>query len=374
MTFITTLFRTLPLAALAALAMPSLPYAAEPEHGEEHAENLVRMSAAERQKNGVKIMRVVPRPLSDEISAPGEAGLDLYRTSQVTPRIDAQVIARHARLGDTVATGAALVTLSSVDMAQAQGDLIVTAREWARVKKLGRKVVSDRRYVAAQVAAQLARAKVLAFGMTAAAADKLAALGDASRATGAFTLYALQDGTVMRDDFVLGEIVKPGRVLFEISDESKVWVNARLAAEDAARIKPGAKARVLSSDGGQYPAKVLQLHHALDETTRTLSARIEVSNRDDALHAGQFVTVFIEAGMTAPRLAVPKSAVTLMNGGQHVFVLSGDTLVPQEVLTGAEHGDWVEIKSGLQSGAQIAVSRIFLLKSLILKSSIGDEH
>ncbi len=374
MTFSNTFFKSLPLIAAFGLAMSASALAAAPEHAEEHAENLVRMNAAERRKNGVKIMRITPRALAEEISAPGEVGLDLYETSQVTPRIDAQVIARHARLGDKVSTGAPLVTLSSVEMAQAQGELIVTAREWSRVRKLGRKVVSGRRYVEAQVAAQQARAKVLAFGMTAAAADKLAALGDASKATGAFTLYALQDGTIMSDDFVIGEIVKPGRVLFEISDESKVWVNARLVAEDAAKIRPGATARVLSSDGMQYPAKVLQLHHALDETTRTLSARIEVSNRNDTLHAGQFVSVFIEAGLTTPKLAVPKTAITLMNGGPHVFVLNGDVLVPQEVLPGAEHGDWVEIKSGLQSGAQIAVSQTFLLKSLILKSSIGDEH
>jgi cobalt-zinc-cadmium efflux system membrane fusion protein len=132
--------------------------------------------------------------------------------------------------------------------------------------------------------------------------------------------------------------------------------------------------RIRTSAGKQFPGKVLQLHHALDETTRTLTARIEVSNMQDALHAGQFVTAFIESGKAAPVLAVPLTAVTLMNGGSQVFVLEGDTLTPEQVLTGMTRGDWVEIKGGLKAGDEIATSQIFLLKSLILKSSIGDAH
>ena len=374
MTFPNTFLKTVPVIAALVLAQPAPVMANEDGHGEEHAENLLRMSQNQRRQNGVETLRIERIALAEEISAPGEVGLDLYKTSQATPRISAQVITRHARLGDEVTSNAPLVTLSSVDMASAQGDLIVTAREWDRVKKLGRKVVSDRRYVEAQVAAQQARAKVLAFGMTKVAADKLVSMGDASKATGAFTLYAHQDGTIMRDDFVIGEIVDPGRVLFEITDERTVWVDARLSADDASVIAADAPVRILTSAGKQFSGKVLQLHHAIDETTRTLTARIEVSNTDDALHAGQFVTAFIEAGKTDPVLAVPQEAITLMNGGNHVFVLKDNTLMPEPVLTGATRGDWVEIKSGLKAGDEVATSQVFLLKSLILKSSIGDAH
>jgi len=374
MSFPNTFLKTVPVIAALVLSIPMAPAFAQDDHGEEHAENLVAMSASQRRQNGVETMSIAPKALAVEISAPGEVGLDLYKTSQVTPRISAQVLTRHARLGDAVSTNAPLVTLSSVDMASAQGDLIVTAREWDRVKKLGRKVVSDRRYVEAQVAAQQARAKVLAFGMTTSAANKLVRLADASKATGAFTLYAHQDGTIMRDDFVVGEIVDPGRVLFEITDENSVWVDARLSADDASAIIAGAPVRIRTSAGKQFDGKVLQLHHAIDETTRTLTARIEVSNTQDALHAGQFVTAFIQAGKTDPVLAVPQEAVTLMKGGNHVFVLKDNTLTPEPVLTGITRGDWVEIKSGLKRGDEIAISQIFLLKSLVLKSSIGDEH
>lgn len=62
--------------------------------------------------------------------APGEVRLNTYATAQVTPRIPpAQVVAPHARVGDCIERGQPLVTLSSVELAEAQGDLVVTELE-----------------------------------------------------------------------------------------------------------------------------------------------------------------------------------------------------------------------------------------------------
>ncbi|MCF6293060.1 MAG: efflux RND transporter periplasmic adaptor subunit [Robiginitomaculum sp.] len=344
------------------------------DHGDEGEEGHVEMTAAERKKNGVEIYTVARRSLGEEIRAPGEVGLDLYKTSQVTPRIAAQIMTRHVKLGDNVSAGEPLVTLSSVQMAEAQGNLIVTAKEWKRVERLGRKVVSDRRYTEAQVSAQQAVAKVRAFGLSGGETTRLSSKGDASKATGEFTLFARQAGTVMNDEFVLGEFIEPGRVLFAISDESNVWVEAMLPGYGNNHIDAGAKVRIVTNDNSVYSGSVLQVRHQVDETTRTISARITVDNTADTLHSGQFVTVYIEAGKTAPVMAVPRQAVTLMNGDSQVFVVDGDEMEPQKVLVGATYGEWVEIKSGLNTGDIIASTEIFLLKSLILKSKMGSGH
>jgi len=344
------------------------------DHGDEGEEGHVEMTAVERKKNGVEIFTVSQRSLGEEIRAPGEVGLDLYKTSQVTPRIAAQIMTRHVKLGDHVSTGDPLVTLSSVQMAEAQGNLIVTAKEWKRVERLGRKVVSDRRYTEAQVSAQQAVAKVRAFGLSGGETTRLSSKGDASKATGEFTLFARQAGTVMSDEFVIGEFIEPGRVLFAISDESTVWVEAMLPGYGNNHIEAGARVRVVTNDSSVYSGSVLQVRHQVDEKTRTISARITVDNTSDTLHSGQFVTVYIEAGKTSPVMAVPRQAVTLMNGDTHVFVVNGDEMEPQKVLVGATYGDWVEIKSGLSTGDIIASTELFLLKSLILKSKMGAGH
>lgn len=342
------------------------------EAARDEEEGALKVTAAEREAQGIRTARVEPRALAGAVTAPGEVRMNAYASAQVAPRITAQVVARHARLGETVAVDQPLVTLSSVAMAEAQGALIEVDREWQRVRKLGREVVSDKRFVAAQVARQRAYATVRAYGMTENQIERLLADGDASRATGAFDLLSPQPGTVVSDDFVLGEVVEPGRVLFEVSDESLLWVEAQLRPEQAGSVAVGTPARV-SRDGSRWlDGKVVQLHHRLDEGTRTQGVRIAVANRDDELHPGEYVDVTLQTAATAARLAVLKDAVLLMQGTPTVFKLEGDELHPQPVETGVTRGGWTEIRAGLVAGDEIVIQGAFLLKSLALKSQIGD--
>jgi cobalt-zinc-cadmium efflux system membrane fusion protein len=119
----------------------------------------------------------------------------------------------------------------------------------------------------------------------------------------------------------------------------------------------------------------VQLHHQLDEKTRRQGLRIEVDNADDHLHPGQFVEAEISTGEGPNVLAVPSEAITLIKGAPTVFLLKeGHEFHPQPVETGASAGGWTEIRSGLNEGDELAVTGVFHIKSLLLKSSIGDEH
>lgn len=342
-------------------------------HGEEGGGH-IEMTAAERSAKGVKSIALGMRGLTGEFIAPGEVTANRYKTAQVAPRISAQIVERYIVRGEKVEEGAPLVTLSSVEMAEAQGILIINDKEWRRVRNLGRDVVSEKRFVEADVARQQAHAKLLSFGMAEQEVAALLKTGDASKATGRFILFAPQAGTVVRDDFTLGEFVDPGRVLVEISDETTVWVEARLTAEQAQRIAVGAAARVKSSVGHWEEGKVIQLQHALDETTRTLMARIEIGNADDDFHAGQFVDAAISVGAGDEALALPESAVVLMDGAPTVFRIEGDEIEPVSVETGAASGGWIEIASGVAEGDEIVTEQTFLLKSLIQKTKMGEGH
>lgn len=348
--------------------------AEDKEHGEEEGEGHVEMTAAERKEQNIESMMLQPRRLSGEIVVPGEITANRYKTSQVTPRISAQIIARSVVRGQDVDEGTPLLTLSSVEMAQAQGMLLISDKEWRRVRNLGRNVVSEKRYLEAEVARQQGYAKLLSYGMAEAEITELLKADDASRATGQFILFAPQAGTVVRDDFTIGEFVDPGALLVEISDESTVWVEARLSSEQAAQIEAGASARVKSVENHWERGTVVQLQHALDETTRTLMARVEIDNTDDDFHAGQFVDAAIATDESEELLALPEEAVVLMDGSPTVFVIEGDELHPTAIETGAARGGWIEIASGVSVGEEVAVSQIFLLKSLIQKSKMGEGH
>lgn len=344
--------------------------AAEEEHAEDGG---LTLDAAAREVAGIVTAPVDVRPLREILRVPGEVTVNAYRSAKVTPRIDAQIVARHATLGDVVEKGQPLITLSSVETAEAQGRLLVAEQEWQRVQSLGREVVSESRYVEAQIAHQQAHARLLAYGMSEAEIEALKSSADAARATGRFDLVAPQAGRVIFDDFVVGEFAEPGRVLFELSDTSVLWVEASITPDNASHIRQGADVEILH-DGKRLPGKVVQVHHRLNEDTRRLSVRIEVDNSEDILHPGEFVEVAIPVGSGEPFLAVPAAAIVLMNGESAVFRLYENTFESVPIETGEARGDWLPVIAGLREGDTIAMEGAFYIKSLLLKSELGSGH
>ncbi len=350
--------------------------AAEETGGAEHADahgheagNRVHLNDEQRRLAGIVVETLALKPVPAEIDAPGEIRLNAYASSQVTPRIAAQVTERHARLGDRVSSGQALVTLSSVEMAAAQGELLVTAKEWQRVRKLGRKVVSGKRYLQARIAYQQAKGRLLAYGLSASQIKQLVASNDISRANGRFTLLSPQNGTVIRDDFIIGQMVEPGELLFELTDESTLWVAVRVKPEFISRVTIGAAARV-RVDNRWIDAKVIQIHHALDEGTRTLAVRLEIPNPDDRLHPGQFVEARIQTeGLEESALTVPLDAVLRSpDGDWQVFIEEEPgEFVPREVELLRQLPGRVVI-AGLKPGTRVVARGAFFVQSELAKS------
>ncbi|MGD2112389.1 MAG: efflux RND transporter periplasmic adaptor subunit [Gammaproteobacteria bacterium] len=343
---------------------------ADPVTGQEgeHDAGVVRLTPAQREIAGIVSEPLQPRDIATELRAPGEIRLNDYATSRVTPRIAAQVLDRQARLGDRVEKGQVLVTLSSVEMARAQGELLVAEREWQRVSKLGREVVSEQRYTEARVAREQAHARGRAYGMTEAEIASLLATGNAQLADGRFRLLAPQYGTVIRDDFIVGELIEPGRVLFEISDESVLWVEAHLTPDEAAGIRAGAPATV-SVDGHRVEGRVARVHHALDEDTRTLGVRIEIPNPRDRLHPGLFVDVRIESDTRAAALALPARAVLRDPHGDWVVFVEepANVFEAREVEVTSTSGNHAVIE-GLAAGTRVVTEGAFFLQSELAKS------
>ncbi len=337
------------------------------EDGHEESAS-VKLSAEQMVIAGIVSEAIQLRKVSDVVAAPGEVVLNAYKTSSVTPRVSAQVIRRYAKLGDEVSVGQLLLSLSSVEMANAQGELLVSEREWQRVKKLGRKVVSASRYTEAKVAREQAKARVLAYGMTTKQITDFIKSGDASKANGMFQLLAPQDGTVIKDSFILGELIEPGRVLFVISDESMLWVEAKLTPSQVKLVSPGNPV-LITAEGKQFNGKVVQVHHALDESTRTLGVRVEFANPNDELHPGVFVQAKISSNNTAQALAVPVNAVLRSPDGDWMVFVEHEAgeFEPQEVELVRTVGD-VSVIEGLEVGTRVVTQGAFFVQSELAKS------
>lgn len=346
---------------------------AEEEDGHsEEGEDFVSLSPGELNEAGIQLARTDLRTLHMTVTLPAEVIINGYKSAHVTPKIPSVVEERHVSLGDVVEQGTPLVSLSSVAMATAAGELMRAVYEWRVVSELGPDAVSGRRYAEANTSHREAMAKVIGYGLTEAQALELAASEDLDALAGRFDLLAPRGGTVFSDDFVIGELIEPGRVLVEVVDESTVWVEARAA--DLPEVERGETAIVISDNGQKIEGRVVQRYHKLDETTRTRALRIEVINVDDALHPGQFVQVELETGVSEPVLAVPRSAITLLEGLTSVFRLEDDEFHPVSISVGQSIGNWVIVHSGLEQGDMVVTMGVFHLKSLLLKSSLGSGH
>ena len=108
--------------ASAAIATADEHSDAADEHGDE-ADAPLTMTAEEQTAAGLRIEVLAPMSLGEVLQAPGEVVDNAYGVTLITPRVESLVVRRHARLGDEVAAGAALVSLSSVEVAEAQGEL-----------------------------------------------------------------------------------------------------------------------------------------------------------------------------------------------------------------------------------------------------------
>ncbi len=343
------------------------------EHGEEGggAEAEVDLTPENIKMAGITVAPLILQKLGNEIKAPAEVMVNSYLSETITPRIEAQIIKRHAKMGDKVKAGQPLVTLSSVEMAEAVGDMLVAYKEWRRVKQLGSAAVSAKRYNQAKIANDQALAKVMAYGMTKEQVAELLKTENMEN-IGEFQLLATKEGVIVSDDFIEGELVEPGRVLFDIVNETSLWVESKLSPEFANEVNVGDMVRVNIGDSDWVLGKVIQKHHLLDKETRTIGIRIEVDNKDYKLHSGMYVDTIILSGgdekyLTAPTEAVLRSA----DGDWVVFVEEKQgEFKPQEVEIIKKVGGFVAIK-GLEAGAKIVTKGAFFVQSELAKSGFA---
>jgi len=173
----------------------------------------------------------------------------------------------------------------------------------------------------------------------------------------------------LHDKFIVGEYIEAGYELMLIADESTMWVEARITPKIAGQISIGSSAEVIT-DKLRLSTKVIQLHHTLDETTRTSAVRIEFDNKDDKLHAGMFVSTLIATNNKSKALQLPEAAVLRSSDGDwQIFVEQDEAgefkAVEVEVI---QFIDGTAIIDGIKSGTRVVTQGAFFVQSEMAKS------
>lgn len=351
----------------------------EHKEGEAHAEGeahdseakVVVLKPAQRNEAGIAVEVVRPGPLPKLFRAPGEVRANDYSTISVTARHQAIVAERKAKLGDKVTKGQPLIGLFSADMAEAQTAYVLAVQEYRRVRQLGRDVVAARRFSEAEAKQRETRAKLETFGLAASQIDATATNGRSNHPPGQFDIVAPIAGTIISDDFRLGMVVEPGKVLFVITDPNNVWVEAHVSPTVATEIA-GEFAKVYAA-GRQVVARVMQVQQQIDEATRTTGVRLQATNVDGALRPGLFVDVELY-GKAEQVMSLPTDAIVRgPDGDWTAFVENAKgEFEPKEVKPLYTVGKRTVI-SGIAPGTKVVTSGAFFVMAEAAKAGF-DPH
>ncbi|WP_232824671.1 efflux RND transporter periplasmic adaptor subunit [Algibacillus agarilyticus] len=338
---------------------------------EDAHEASITLSPKKMSLANINVESITPSFQYSAVYAPGEVKVNGYKSYVVSPRTESVIISRYAALGDSVEKGQKLVTLFSEAVSQAQADYLIAATEWYRVKRLGNKTVSESRLLQAETTYSAAYGKLIALGLTEQAINDIS--NKDIKAFGQYTLVAQREGVVLQDDFIQGQRLNAGDTVMLLADEKQLWVEAKVSPNKPLELSVNSPAMV-SFDGQEYRAKVIQEGHTIDPQTRTRIIRLSVDNSNHKLHSGMFVKVYFQFTTQQKVMAVPEDALLRSADGDWVVFVEDHPGEFQavEVELGRSLGDYREI-IGIESGTRIVTQGAFFVASEIAKGGF-DPH
>jgi RND family efflux transporter MFP subunit len=310
---------------------------------------------------------------ADGISANG------YVVARTKASVSAKIAGRLAYLGVSegshVRRGEIIARLESGDVAAAlaaaranvgtvEAQLAQARRDLARAEELRKSdlisavEVENARTQADVYTAQLASAK--------AQVDLAAANLENTNVRAPF------DGTVLRKDAEVGEIVAPSSAgggltrtaIVTMADLGTLEVEVDVNEAYIAQVRNGEPARITldAYPDTSFNGRVRQVVPTADRQKATVLVKVSILDKDARIlpEMGARV-VFVSdvtsgaAGATPRIVRVPRSAIVTEGGASRVWTVDRDVVKSQAVEIGAERDDRVEVRRGLSGGERVVL-------------------
>lgn len=343
-----------------------------------HTASTPGVTLTQAQLKHVRLVPVQSRVWQKTLQVTGTVDYDHDQATDMLAPISGRVTKVLVAMGDTVKKGQVLARVDSPDFAQAVGDYRQALAKARTDHKLADHAADLLKHqgMSARDAAQVQNDALAAEAARDAAQRKLQtlnvpaatikAIGEGKTAGhGAGVIRAPIAGTVVARSITPGQHIQAGDTpCFGIADLSRMWVKARLFADDMAAVKPGNAATVLMDSGGKpMSGKVTAVSAMVDSATGAATARVALANPHGVLKKGMYVRVRIDAGHASKGLLVPLAAV-LRDDDNRPFVYVVDKnkrFLRRHVGLGDHVGKDVVIVSGLAAGQQVvSAGGIFL--------------
>lgn len=177
-------------------------------------------------------------------------------------------------------------------------------------------------------------------------------------------IYAENTGIVSKLNMELGEYIKQGQKLLELSDLSTVWVELDAYERDLIWLKEGQKVTLLvnSAKENSYQGKITYIDPVISASNRTARVRIALQNKGE-LMPGMFVSATVEiAKHSTEFISIPKSAV-LWTGERSVVYkeIERHTFMMQEITLGEDLGAYYQVVKGVDVGDRIVKTGTFVI-------------
>lgn len=279
----------------------------------------------------------------------GKVHADERNVAELTARFGGRIEKLFVNFtGQNVKKGEKLATIYSPDLVTAQRELLeaITFKENRPALYLA------------------AKAKLKLWDLT---DDQIAAIEERGEPQVYFDVLSPISGTVIMRYVALGDYIKEGSALFQVTDLTRVWVMFDAYESDLPWIKPGDQVdfTVQALPGKNYSAKVSYIDPFLNGATRVARVRAEVANLGLQLKPEMFVNGTIQSRIAkgSNDLLVPKSSVLWTGKRAVVYVKvperSNPTFLYREVILGPEAGNFYVVEEGLKEGEEIATNGVF---------------
>ena len=306
----------------------------------------VSISPAIENSLGVRTAQAQVRPLWRRIEATGYVGYDETRISDINTRVPGWIVNLPVDAeGERVSKGDLLFEFYSPELLNAQKEYLT-----ARRRGMGPLL-------------QGAREKLRALGMIPAQIETLERKGTVSEN---IRIVAPQNGVVTSLNVREGMYIQPNTTIMSLADLSSVWLQAEVFESQADWVAEGQSARATLDymPGTEFNGAVDYVYPVLDPATRTLRVRLAFDNPDGRLKPNMYARVTIYGRLKPNALTIPRSALIPTPGNDRVVLALGDgKFHVQEVMTGLESGEFVEILAGIREGDAVVTSAQFLIDS-----------
>jgi membrane fusion protein, heavy metal efflux system len=358
-----------------------------PAVGCDTADTLVRLASADvARRVGLELAEVVERDLQPVVEGNAVLQLDGNHTAQVTALTAGVIQTVRCDLGQRVEAGQVLALVDAVELGRAKAELLraqamveLWERNHAREQRLLEQRVSterdlveaETRLMESRISLADARQSLQVLGLPVAEQDAVLAEHDTSSL---LPVRAPRAGVIVERAAVVGQAVDPRAPLFTVADLTRLWAVVQLEPDKATRVEPGQEV-VFSSQslpGRSAAGVVTWVSPRVDAHTRTVEVRADVADPERALRANVFGRARVFVGALGARPLVPRAAVQWDGCCNLVFVRRDLTVFePRKVTLGETYGERYEVIAGLAAGEVVVTTGSFLLRTEVLKDSIG---